>query len=139
MLTSRRIFFAIAFASAFCDVTQAMAEQTLSPAKAFDKAKSGEIVLVDIRTPEEWAETGSGVGANRLDMQRPDFLAELDVLLGADKSRPVAFICAGGVRSQWVVRALHKHGYSGAIDVPEGMLGSAAGPGWIAHGLPVRK
>ncbi|MCX8952452.1 rhodanese-like domain-containing protein, partial [Ruegeria sp. NA] len=30
-------------------------------------------------------------------------------------------------------------GFTNIIDVPEGMLGSAAGPGWVRTGLPVRK
>ena len=29
-----------------------------------------------------------------------------------------------------------KAGFSNIIDVPEGMLGSAAGPGWLAADLP---
>ena len=35
------------------------------------------------------------------------------------------------------MRSLRQAGYSGFIDVSEGMLGSARGPGWVATGLPV--
>ncbi len=46
-------------------------------------------------------------------------------------------ICATGGRSGRVMRSLRQAGYSGFLDVSEGMLGSAAGPGWIAGGYPV--
>jgi hypothetical protein len=29
-------------------------------------------------------------------------------------------------------------GFTDVLDVPEGMLGSGAGPGWIASALPLR-
>ncbi|MEC9104216.1 MAG: rhodanese-like domain-containing protein, partial [Pseudomonadota bacterium] len=32
---------------------------------------------------------------------------------------------------------LMRAGYTGYADISEGMLGSGAGPGWIAAGLPV--
>jgi rhodanese-related sulfurtransferase len=104
---------------------------------ALQRATAGEITLVDIRRPDEWQATGSAVAAHRLDMRRPDFIAALDALLGGDRSRPVALICAGGVRSARLARLLTDQGFTQVIDVPEGMLGSSAGPGWIARGLPV--
>lgn len=36
-----------------------------------------------------------------------------------------------------VARALSRYGYTRVYDVPEGMSGSRAGPGWLARGLPV--
>ena len=51
--------------------------------------------------------------------------------------RPVALICATGGRSAQLLAALKRAGYSGFIDVSEGMLGSRRGPGWIARGLPI--
>ncbi|MEM6482663.1 MAG: rhodanese-like domain-containing protein, partial [Pseudomonadota bacterium] len=33
--------------------------------------------------------------------------------------------------------ALRDAGYQKVIDVPEGMLGSFSGPGWLKTGLPV--
>lgn len=32
---------------------------------------------------------------------------------------------------------LRAAGFTQIIDVPEGMLGSGAGPGWLKRGLPV--
>jgi rhodanese-related sulfurtransferase len=111
----------------------------IDPVLAHKLAVSGEITLLDIRRPDEWRKTGSGQGANRLDMRRKDFVAALDVLLKGDRSKPVALICARGVRSNRMSEKLKVAGFTNIIDVPEGMLGSKAGPGWIKRKLPLIK
>ena len=110
---------------------------TLSPPEAHRFANAKRIVLIDVRRPDEWAATGSGQGAQRLDMRRRDFVEALDALVSGDRAAPVALICARGVRSNAMSRALRKAGFTNIIDVPEGMLGSRAGPGWIRRNLPV--
>ena len=109
----------------------------LSVRDAFEAAQAGDILLVDIRTPEEWKQTGIGQGAHPIDMRRSDFIASLDSLTGARKDAPIALICARGVRSAKLAHALTGAGFTNIVNVPEGMLGSRAGPGWIASGLPV--
>lgn len=98
---------------------------------------AGELTLVDIRRPDEWALTGIAQGAVPLDMRRDDFETALLQALGGDRAAPVALICARGVRSRGMAKRLGRAGFTRVIDVPEGMLGSGAGPGWIARGLPV--
>lgn len=100
-------------------------------------ASEGKLLLVDIRRPDEWEKTGSGEGATRLDMRREDFIAELDKMTGGDRGKPVALICARGVRSSRMNNRLVEAGFTNIIDVPEGMLGSKAGPGWLKRSLPV--
>ncbi len=100
-------------------------------------ASEGKLLLIDIRRPDEWKKTGSGEGATRLDMRREDFIAELDKMTGGDRSKPVALICARGVRSSRMNNRLVEAGFTNIIDVPEGMLGSKAGPGWLKRSLPV--
>lgn len=111
----------------------------LSPPDAHALATAGQITLVDIRRPDEWAQTGSGEGAHRLDMRRDDFVPELIKLVNGDPSKPVAVICARGHRSFRMSRALRNAGFTNIIDVPEGMMGSRAGPGWIARNLPLNR
>lgn len=119
----------------------AIAEQTfggrLSVESAHQEAVAGNITLIDIRRPDEWASTGSGEGAQRLDMRRDDFVSELSKIVDGDTGAPVALICARGVRSARMTNILTEAGFTNIIDVPEGMLGSAAGAGWIRKGLPV--
>ena len=109
----------------------------LSVTEAYAAAKSQDLLLVDIRRPDEWEATGIGAGATPIDMRRDDFIAALDQLTSGDRSTPVALICARGVRSKHLGKALKDAGYLRVIDVPEGMLGSFAGPGWLKTGLPV--
>jgi len=110
---------------------------TLDPAQARQLATSGDIVLIDIRRPDEWEETGIGEGAVPIDMRRDDFIGALDAILEGRRDRPVALICARGVRSNRMSQRLADAGFQRVIDIPEGMLGSRAGPGWIKRGLPL--
>ncbi len=110
---------------------------TLSAPEAHAAALAGDITLIDIRRPDEWSATGSGEGAHRLDLRRADFVDELVTLTGGNRDAPIALICARGVRSSRLANRLTEAGFTQIIDVPEGMLGSAAGPGWLARGLPV--
>ena len=112
---------------------------TLDPEAAFAAARDGGLILIDIRRPDEWMETGMPEHAQPIDMRRSDFLDALDKLMGGDRTRSVALICARGVRSDRMSASLAEAGFTSVIDVPEGMLGSPAGPGWLARGLPVRQ
>lgn len=116
----------------------AMADATLSAGAAFARAERGELTLIDIRSPQEWHETGIPAAALPVSMYDRDFLRELNRIIAATDSRPVAFICATGGRSAWLTRLLTARGMPGLLDIPEGMLGSTAGPGWLRAGLPVR-
>ncbi|MEP5761339.1 MAG: rhodanese-like domain-containing protein [Litoreibacter sp.] len=120
-------------------ITEAIAGEAIDAPTAHEYAMANKITLIDIRRPDEWAKTGSGEGANRLDMRRDDFIAELDKITGGDRSSPVALICARGVRSARMTNRLNDAGFTNIIDVPEGMLGSASGPGWVKRGLPLNK
>lgn len=112
------------------------ARQLTAP-EAYEAARSGEILLVDIRRPDEWAATGSPEGGVRLDLRREDFIEELDKLAKGRRDAPIALICARGVRSARLTNRLTEAGFTAIIDVPEGMLGSGAGPGWIKRNLPL--
>lgn len=113
------------------------AEATMRPDEALAAARAGELLLIDVRRPDEWAATGLPEGAVPIDMRRADFAAALREAAGA-ADRSVALICARGVRSRRAAVALAEAGLSRVVDVPEGLLGSDAGPGWLARGLPVR-
>lgn len=109
----------------------------LTPDEALAALRADDIFLVDIRRPEEWDATGIAEGAIAIDMRRDDFSARLAEATRGDPGRPIALICARGVRSSQLTARLEAAGLSNLIDVPEGMLGSRAGPGWLARGLPV--
>lgn len=129
-----------AFAATWFNVlADATAEGALSVELANEQAAKGEIYLVDIRRPDEWARTGVAVPAILIDMRREDFTSVLQTVIDASGERPVALICARGVRSDRMNTRLEEAGFTAVIDVPEGMLGSGAGSGWISKGLPLRQ
>lgn len=109
---------------------------SMNPEEALAAAALGDILLVDIRRPDEWQATGVPQHAVAFDLRSDDFL---DSIRGARASatQPVALICARGVRSARTTLTLAAAGIGPIIDVPEGMLGSLAGPGWLKRGLPV--
>lgn len=125
------------FASRWYNVSAvAGAEGTLSTPDAHAAAVSGAILLLDIRRPDEWERTGVGEGAVPLDMRRKDFTDALLARTDGRMDAPIALICARGVRSRRLTERLETAGFTAIIDVPEGMLGSGAGPGWLKRDLP---
>ena len=139
--TARRSFLAggLAFAMiALMSPDRANAEpKPMTAPEAYEAAKAGEIVLVDIRRPEEWAETGIPEGAVALDMTAPDFVKQLVEIRKKFPKKPIAMICRTGNRSNYVTTTLDRQGFPGLIDVKEGVVGGRNGPGWLKRGLPV--
>jgi len=108
---------------------------------AYAALETGKLTLIDIRTPPEWRETGVAKGAKRLDMLHPGgapgFVADLLKQVNGDRNAPIGLICRTGNRTTQVTRYLEAQGFTQIYNIKEGMVGSAAGPGWIKRGLPV--
>jgi rhodanese-related sulfurtransferase len=66
------------------------------------------VQLVDVRTPEEFAEGHIG-GAVNMDVKAADFVST--ALSRLDKQRPVAVYCRSGRRSAHAAELLAKQGY----------------------------
>lgn len=113
----------------------------ITPQEARTRAAAGKLRLIDIRTPEEWRETGVAPGAARINLYHPDgaegFTRELLKLVDGDRNAPIALICRSGNRSTQAQRYLAEQGFTRVYNVREGMLGGSAGPGWVSRGLPV--
>jgi rhodanese-related sulfurtransferase len=114
------------------------ARVAITPDEAFERAAAQDILLIDIRRPDEWRATGVPQFGTALDMRNHDFTTQLSELSGRDFGAPIALICARGVRSARLSARLKSAGFTQIIDVPEGMLGSRVGPGWLRRGLPVK-
>jgi rhodanese-related sulfurtransferase len=116
-------------------------QNDLTAAQAFAAAKAGELKLVDIRTPQEWKQTGIAPGAAVVDFYRGQevLLREILQMVGGDKNAPIALICRTGNRTTQAQRLLQAQGFTRVYNVKEGMAGSAAGPGWLRQGLPTEQ
>jgi rhodanese-related sulfurtransferase len=119
----------------------------LSAPEAARLVSVGELVLIDVRSEKEWRETGIPKGALAISIHDPEgrdgFLAKVRAALGETSERPVATICAAGVRSDRTQTWLREAGYGPVLNVREGMLGrwrpfEPSQPGWLKRGLPTQ-
>jgi len=113
----------------------------LSASEAERMAAAGELILIDIRTPEEWRQTGVPAGAKRGNLHHPGgaqgFGDAVLAQVGGDRQAPIGLICRSGNRSTQALKLLKSQGFTRLFNVREGMAGSGAGPGWLKRGLPV--
>ncbi|WID95778.1 rhodanese-like domain-containing protein [Bosea vestrisii] len=127
--------------AALCSLPQRAEAQaalpSLSVSEAHEAAKAGKLVLVDIRTPEEWADTGVPEGALKLDMTGSAFEVRLAALKLDHPGKPIALICRTGNRTSTLQKKLAARGWKDLIDVRGGLLGNPKDKGWLAERLPV--
>jgi rhodanese-related sulfurtransferase len=115
----------------------AQARTIWSAVEAYDALLADSARVIDVRSREEWLETGVGARILAISMHEDRFPDRLFAAKAMAGSRDVGLICATGGRSATLLRALRQAGYEGYVDISEGMLGSRRGPGWLAAGLPV--
>ncbi|MFO1433568.1 MAG: rhodanese-like domain-containing protein [Candidatus Competibacteraceae bacterium] len=113
----------------------------IDPAEAYAKVKTGELVLIDVRTPSEWRQSGIPERAIPIDLRQEGGPAAferavLDAVKG-NRNRPIAVICAGGTRSAHAQQILEQAGFTHVQDVSEGVTGRSSETGWIHRGLPM--
>lgn len=111
---------------------------SISPDIARDRALAGEIVLIDIRRPDEWTQTGVPDVALLVDMTDPDFMAKIAAIRAQSPGIPLALSCRSGGRSGRVTAELDRIGMPDIIDVVGGFSGSRVDPGWEKRNLPTR-
>lgn len=118
-------------------ITTIAAPLIITAQDAFEKQMSGGFIVLDIRSSEEWKESGVAKGAWPVSMHEADFSQRLHAILSNNDSNRIALICATGGRTAYISRLLEKNGVSGVFDISEGMFGNGSAPGWIARSLPI--
>ena len=134
LISSSLVVLMIIFSS-----TLAQAGESMSPTDALKQVEAGEMILLDIRTPQEWKQTGIASVAIPLTMHSKEFLAGFKKVVENNPGKKIGIICATGGRTQWLQAELAKRGLAPVIDVSEGMMGNKKGPGWIARGMEIKK
>jgi phage shock protein E len=92
------------------------------------KKHDPEMVLLDIRTPEEFAE-GHIAGATNLDFYRADFK---DKIAALDPSKTYLIYCRSGNRTRQTAAIAHKAGIK-SIVLEQGIID------WSYNKLPLEK
>lgn len=143
-MTDRRLLIAAAAAVALLGIGGVVSlsgsgtpAEALDAQDAFDKLSAGDLILIDIRTPEEWKQTGVVPGAWLMDMRDKQFGNAIMATLDRNPDHEVAIICRTGSRTSRVVKWLQDNGVENVKHVAEGMVGGPRGQGWLPRGLPV--
>ena len=113
----------------------------MSAPEAYELIQAGKMTLIDIRRPEEWRQTGVAKDAKRINMEHPDgliaFLRQIAIEVKGDANAAIGLICRTGNRTTQIQKVMQEVGFTNVYNIKEGMIGSAAGPGWKTRGLPV--
>ena len=114
---------------------QPASAQTALPARdALAGAQAGGLLLIDIRTPSEWTDTGVALGAVRLDAASSGFEVRLAGLRLDHPGKRIALIDRTGGLAAGVQHKLAQRGWRDLVIVRGGMLGPQ---GWLAEKLPI--
>lgn len=136
-MIDRRTLIAAAGAALALPTAALASLEVISATEAYARMQAGTLILIDLRTPPEWQETGVAKGAWPLDMTQRQFGGWLLAAIERNPNHQVAIICRTGNRSGRLMKLLAQNGITGVLDVAEGMAGGPRGTGWIPQGLPV--
>lgn len=131
----RKIIRAFVAAAFSCLAGSAVAQQAeITPPQARALAAEGKLLLIDVRTPAEWRETGVPAGARLINLRQSGFVDQVLRAVGNDKAAPIGVICRSGSRSAQAQALLQAEGFTNVVNVSHGVLG---GQGWLQAGLPL--
>ncbi|MBI5382435.1 MAG: rhodanese-like domain-containing protein [Opitutae bacterium] len=105
---------------------------TCTPAEAAQRVAAGQAVLVDVREPAEWAETGVAAPAQLLPLS--DLTGERKLwkaFLEKNRERELLLYCRSGNRSGRAATLLAEEGFR--------TVNAGSFRAWSAAGLPTRK
>lgn len=93
-------------------------KENVTARQGLELQRSGAIIL-DVRTPEEWRQTGMVPGSVPATLDR-NFLATVQRRI-PDKNTPVVTLCRSGSRSVKAANILAEHGYSNVYNAAGGI------------------
>ena len=104
---------------------------TVDQARELMQRRAGQtdFVILDVRTPEEFAE-GHMTGAVNMNVLAPDFASRLGML---DRGKTYLVYCRTGNRSTRAVQAMERLGFQSVFHMVEGIVG------WQKKGFPVSR
>jgi rhodanese-related sulfurtransferase len=104
------------------------AKATLEPKAFNEQVQSGQGILLDVRTPEEYQE-GLLADAQNIDYKNTSFEESLEQL---DKDKTYYVYCKAGVRSEKAVELMQKKGFTSVYHMKGGI------DAWKKEGLPLK-
>jgi len=112
-----------------CSSSAVVVSELVPPTVAAEvlSERSSEIVLLDVRTPDEFA-GGRIAGAINIDYYGPSFADQLGQL---DKTVPYVVYCRSGNRSEDAVEVMRNLGFREVYEISGGIVS------WSEAGLPL--
>ncbi len=114
---------------ASCSSLSGQKSNNLSAEDFQSAVASGKVQLVDVRTPEEFAEKRIAKARN-INVNSADFETEMNSL---NKSKPLYLYCLSGGRSAGAAEWAMKNGFTEVYNLQGGILA------WMNNGKPVEK
>lgn len=103
------------------------AASSVSPSAFADLTNQSSAVVLDVRTPAEFAQ-GHLPEAINIDVESPSFASEISTL---DTGATYAIYCRSGNRSKTAMEQMKAAGFTNVTDLDGGIVA------WQAQGLPV--
>jgi len=110
---------------------QNLAISKLSTIDAYNKLNASDLVLIDVREPNEWLMEGSPEGAKRIALQNTQFTDEVLSFVENNKDQAIAVCCRSGMRGDKAARLLLNSGFTDVMNVEGGFMK------WRDEGLPI--
>lgn len=119
MILKKKIIIIVVFLSVFsCNqIEKTPVVEVITVEEMDSLLQMGKVQLIDVRTPEEYAE-GYIEGASNIDFNNENFE---DLILKVDKTRPVAVYCGKGGRSSKCSAFMKKAGFTKIYDLDGGI------------------
>lgn len=126
------LFVALGLVAALLVFSHYSRGKTITPTDAAKRLDGGKAVLIDVREPGEWADTGVAAPAVLLSLSDLQGSREnWKPFLEANAGKDLLLYCRSGNRSGVAARLLAKEGWT--------VFNAGAFKDWSAAGLPVRK
>ena len=123
----KRLAIALLLVLAACGGSDTASVELVQAAAAASTIESAEVVVLDVRTPEEF-EAGHIDGAVNIDFYAADFQAQLEQL---DRDASYVMYCRSGNRSATTATIMRGLDFTEVDEIDGGILS------WVEAGLPV--
>lgn len=127
MRTGKTLLLALLGAAlAGCEVDQQQSKKTtVTPREVYEQREKKDVLIVDVRTPEEFREERIKEAVNKPLDEINNWVKELP------KDKKIYFVCRSGNRSGIAQRIAQREGYTNTYNMEGGMRA------WKREGLPV--
>ena len=106
--------------------------QAISPKEAHEMQQNGEIIIIDVRQPDEWQKNGMPKGAYGVGLSSTDFIGAVEKIAAQHKGCRLALTCQSGMRTKAAIKTLDSHGMKDLYQIKGGLMA------WNRQGLPLK-